>query len=532
MISSSTRLLLDSAACLKNLNPYEADYLLPELLEKAEAVPSDDFSAVAEFADSIIRMFLESPWKRAEKEMLSEFSRYLSEATRESSSSEETNPDIEQNVETPHSVALALPRSFTALEWFRLLDKAAVPDRLRNSVDAVSRRNQALPTVPAAIFEILFQVDEEQTFNWQNNYLADNYGSLDQDMVRDILLSWRRRRRIPQASLNWLFKWCGNEDLRQQWPAVAEEADTVLRRQLIERWLPALAESRSPRLRQLYSAGHRKTGGNEVLRQWLEDAIQYLGDGVSAFVKLSRYNGNREEVYSAGGAEESSSKWRREALFQELKRVERVFLPIILFADVLLKAPDGGYSFALSLLGFPRPELEAWRERLLRGTTAMVHKTILEDLKAARSPLRTIKLYSLGDSQLFRYLNTQLDLVTRNFGNIEQRDKVVEQLALHFSSLREAHLLPRELTKRYRRLMLMIHDDSLARFLTREQLERTSEFTVRRDLVTAASTARRYIQRRRAVHTSAEEMLASRFEFEKNIRRRRLQFASRILAEY
>ncbi len=525
MIASSTRRLLTDLAPLRQLNPYAAEPLRPAWLELAGQVPEADFPAVSEFAEELLGRFLAAPWKRSEKELMKDFSECLRNASkqlREAGAS--TPPTPLAAADSPHSVALALPQSFSALEWFNLLAASEVPARLRQAVDAVVRRNHTTPTVLPAIFEVLFRIDSARTFEWMNRFLEERRGRLDQDVVRDFLHSWRKRDRLPQASVNWVFEWCGNEDLRQQWPAVAEEADAVLRGLLLKQWLPKLRQSRSALLRQFSLLGG-KTGGavDGSVRQWQERAIQELGDAVVAFIGFSR--GLDAESGGSHSGEGTGGDWSRPAIFRELLRIESLFAPVVLFADLWLALPDGAYAFALALLGFPAPELKLWREDLLRETTGMVHHAIMADIKADRQPLATIKLYSLGDRQLFRYLTTQLDLVSRHFGSLAQRDKVVEQLALHFASLREAQLLPRALTRRYRKLVLTLHEDNLRRLLDREQFEESNDFVVRRDLLAVAAAARRYIQRRRALHTSPEEMVGSRFDFEKTIRQKRLQFA-------
>jgi len=525
MSSPETDLLLDALQPLFRLNPHAAGPLRNELLEKAEAVPKEDFPVIAETASSLLESFLESSWKSTEKTVLQEFSAYLEEACERLQKSGELESDWNSEGRSAHSLALALPQSFSALEWFKLLDSAEVPTRLNNSIDAVVRRNQTTPTVLLPMFEVLLRIDSERGFAWFEQYLARNRGYLDQDVVRDILRSWRTSRPLPEGCLNWLFEWCGNEDLRQQWPAVAEEADVVLRRQLIDRWLPRLRSARSALVQNLARVGKNYGEYSSALRRWQEDAVRELGGTVTAFIKFSRQLPGSDQASS-----ETAREWSQEAVFHELARMENLFTPILLFSDVLLNEPDGSYRFALSLLGFPTSILNKWRHRLLEQTRKMVYQAVLDDIKADRQPIATIRTYSAGDRQLYRYLLSQLDLVSRTFGSLEQRDKVVEELALHFSSLREAHLLPRELTARYRRLMRTLHEDSLRHLLDSEQYSRSEEFVVRRDLLAAATEARRYIQRRRALRTSVEEMLSSRFDFEKGIRQRRLQFARRVLA--
>ncbi len=526
--SSSARQLLHVLQPLTGLNPHEAESLRTDALRQARLVRADDFPALAEFAQNLIESFLSTAWKRMEKELLDDFSRHLRPALKQlSAAGGVVRSDEDAERAPPHSVALAVPQSLSAVEWFRLLETAQVPERLGNSVDAVVRRNQTAPTVMAVMFEVLLEADSAQAFAWMNDFLVEHRGRLDQDVVRDLLRAWRRPRTLPREIRNWLFEWCGSEDLRQQWPAVAEETDAVLRRQLLEFWLPSLRDSRSSWLRRLAKIAEKPQRTEAELLDWLQRAIGELGEAANAFIGFSRLLGGEKKGRSEMVGTDPG--WSGEAIFHELKRMESLFAPIILFADVLLAAPDGAYQLALALLGFPGPELAAWRQKLLRHTTGMVRQAVLDDLKADRQPIETIRTYSVGDRQLYRYLISQLDLVSRTFGSLRQRDKVVEQLALHFASLREAQLLPRELTARYRKLVLTLHEDSLRRLLDQERFEKTGDFVVRRDLLTAAAAARRYVQRRRALHTSVEEMIGSRYDFEKSVRQRRLQFARNLL---
>ena len=88
---------------------------------------------------------------------------------------------------------------------------------------------------------------------------------------------------------------------------------------------------------------------------------------------------------------------------------------------------------------------------------------------------------------------------------------------------RQHRLLAMEIQKRYRRLMRVLHPDSLGRLLAPEQLAGLGDTAVWPEMMAVAAAAKRFIERRRDLSQQVEEWVAAELGFVREIRRRRHQ---------
>lgn len=217
-------------------------------------------------------------------------------------------------------------------------------------------------------------------------------------------------------------------------------------------------------------------------------------------------------------------------MVKEVRAIEGLLPPVLLLADVILAVPEGAYRFALALFDMAGEERRRWQARVQTVCGDLIRKELLRNLRDGIAPLETIRRYCFGDVDLFRRMTAELDYVTKEFDCMAQRDKVVEHLAVSYASYREPVLMAEEIARRYRDLMRALHEDSLRRLLTGQDLAFVQSSNVLRDLSSMAVDARRFLTRRRALGNTLEAMVAVESEFARCVRRRRLHFVRKLLA--
>ena len=159
----------------------------------------------------------------------------------------------------------------------------------------------------------------------------------------------------------------------------------------------------------------------------------------------------------------------------------------------------------------------------------IIRRAFMQDLKAGRTPEETIRKYTFGDDIAFNNLSNELDLVSRQFDSIRQREKVVASLAIFYAGYRREAMLGVEVARRYRRLARILHDDFLGRFLDNNRLDELRSNGFLRELYTMAALVKRFLDHRRALQMSVEEMVASEIEFSAEVRERRLRIIRQLI---
>jgi len=122
-----------------------------------------------------------------------------------------------------------------------------------------------------------------------------------------------------------------------------------------------------------------------------------------------------------------------------------------------------------------------------------------------------------------------VDLQSKQFDSLKDRDEAIKLLAIYQYSFRREKLIADEITKRYRRLMRVLHEDYLRQVLDAAGFEQVLGMTVLRELSSLCGDARRYLDRRRALESALEEMVAAELDFARLVRGRRLELIRRLL---
>jgi hypothetical protein len=263
--------------------------------------------------------------------------------------------------------------------------------------------------------------------------------------------------------------------------------------------------------------------GDQVLLKWLKSALVDVGESILRFVSLSR--GDHDD----GEPDDGSKEWRSGTIVREIMRLEALFTPVLLTADLLLAVPDGANLFAVAFFGLVGPGREQWEKKLTELAENAVRRAFLQGLRDGRSPVEVIKKLTFGDTQAREKAFAELDALTLNFDSLKQREKVVAFLAVYYASYRQAELLGAEVLRRYRHLMRLMHEDHLRRVLTPEHFEDVRERSILRELAAVAADARRFLSRRRALESSLEELVAAEMEFIQSVRQRRLRLIHTLL---
>lgn len=505
---------------LHKLNPTVMHTERETLVALAGAVAPEQFPEFAGMAESVLDAYLSSPPKRAEKELLAEYFQYIRRSTRAlSAGAPAKSPDRSQPREK-QSMALVDRHSFSALDWCRVLAHAEIPKSVTLAVESCQRRNELVPSVMVPFLIVLQSISLEQALQWELDYLERNRGHLDPDIVRDILNAWLQADDVPAAAYDWAKEWSADQNLLQQWPTVIRKADQLLRLRALRNWERGTEtrHSRIEHLRLILAEPRTRGSRGDRLLRWLEQAIGDMGESVQFFVALSQEQTEAE----AGQA------WRSAALLREVKRIRALFTPILVLADLILRVPDGAARFALAFFGLIGAGRQKWEAELRKHAEKAVRRAFLNHLRHGLGPLSIIETLTFGDRVAYLRMAGQLDWLTKQFDSLAQRERVVSALAVYYASYREPKLLAVEVSKRYRNMMRVLHEDSLRRVLSRAEFEELDQEGILRDLVAMAADARRFLSHRRALETSVEEMVAAELEFVWRVRRCRHRHLDRL----
>ncbi|MEI8078135.1 MAG: hypothetical protein WCH61_00720, partial [bacterium] len=396
------------------------------------------------------------------------------------------------------------------------------PKPLLQGVYAASERHRATSSVFDTLFTVMHRLDNRRAFAWELAFLKAQAGRLDPDLTRDLLHVWQHEPDPPAAALAWALKWAADGNLERQWPAVTAAADLLLRRAALQRWSacaaawPALNAFRQLR-RHSASAG---TSNDEPFRVWCEAAAAEIGERVRFFLDT----GSRLATSSPAEAATSSlADWRRAALRRELAAVTALFTPVLLLADLPLNTAGGTRGFALALFGFAPDHENAWRHRFEDQAARAIRRLFLWGLRQGTPAGVIVKRLCFGDERLWCQLAGTLDLNSKEFDSLPQRERVIARLAVHYLSRRETQLLATEIGRRYRSLMRALHADHLHRLLGEAPPAPPPGAPTLAEIMGLAAEARRYLARRRDLRLDLDELTAAELAFATAVRQRRLR---------
>jgi len=496
------------------LNPDLTCRQLDDMLALARDTDAEHFDTFVSLTEDLLQAYLDCPAKRVERLTLSDYFGFIDKSTRLLAEAGELSaPPVPANAET-QSMALVDPRmAASSLDWCRIVSHAAIPKPLILAAEACQRRNELLSSVMEYAFRVLQGIDLASALSWQLTYLRGNRGDLDPDVVRDLLRAWLTIPLLPREAFEWAETWSGDEALQKQWPHVVRLADRLLHRHALTQW-HASGEDKTPSLQHLHLILERYSGDEKRLLRWFENAITDIGESVHFFVTIHSH---------------ADAGWQSAALLREIRTIEALFPPVLLLADLLVHVPNGAGRFALAFFGLVGSGRKKWDQEILtRGETA-VRRQFLRNMRRQIPPEETIKALCFGDRALYSKLMGELDWLTKDFDSIKQREKVVQALAITYASFREGYFLAAEVSKRFRDLMRVVHEDNLRRVLPADAFEEVSQLKVLRDVATLAGDARRCLGKRRALETDIENMVAADLDFIQSVRRQRLALIHSVL---
>ena len=502
----------------RRLNPELVDVALPKLEALVPELGPAFFDEAADFAGELLELYVTSPVKRAEQNVLADFHVFLDRATRQLVAAGEL-PDVTTGEPVTASVSLVPADFYTPLQWFKVNASSEVPKDVVHAVDAAKRRNHLVHTVLEPFFQFMLQLDHERAVVWQLKLCSDESTPIDPDVARDLIRVWRTRTDLPPTALRQAKVWSDDRQAFRHWPSVVEEADRLLREYWFRTWVakmpPATVQARH--LQLLYPF----TDGNRMLR-WLKNCVDQTGAAIDFFIFES------SKLAQAG--EGDDAEITRAALYRQLLWIDQMIPPLVVLADLILNTPNGAFEFALSLFGFTTEHRQGWGRVLDRHCAEAVHRRFLADLRSGSPPAKTIKMLSFGDEVFEAEVMAELDALTGDFDSLAQRDIVVEKLTAMYASSREQKLLNTEIGRRYRRLMQVLHQDNIRRLLSDEQFEAIDRASgPLRDLSAIAAAGRKYLSSRRALNRTTEEILAEEEDFVSDIRNLRSTYIQRVL---
>lgn len=490
-----------------------------EINALARKCPPESFGEIAQKVEHLIELYQETPTARVGKAILKEYFAALEHSARQlAAAGEITTLPKDPNLRS-FSTALVLysTTDYGALDHCKILNRAEIPEPLSNAADSFRRRIEVVDTVFGIGFEALWNLDPAQFEEWTANYLDAHQGNLAPDVIRDLLRVLTTARSLSPRIIAWLVTWCGDSALLEYWPLVTRFSDRILGRIALRGWARQVGRPRTLSLAHLKLMVEGERMDDERMLAWLTNTLQNFGEGVERFIQLDRNVSQDEEA------------WVNTALRSELHALATTYVPILMLADHLLGQPDGAAKLAMAFLGIIGKGLNEWEEQINELAQKIIRRAFLYDLKEGRTPVETIRKFTFGDQVAFTLICNELDLVSQQFDSVAQREVVVRKLAIFYASYRRAPMLGMEVARRYRHLARILHEDFLRQHLSDAEYAQIQGEDFLHELSSMASLAKRFLDHRRALEMTVEEMVASEMEFVAETRARRLKYIRRYL---
>lgn len=496
---------------LRSLNPDLHEEERQQLFALAARAGSDAFVPVATLFSEILEVYRAAPIKRFGQIVLQEYFAALELGAKQLTEAGEIRPESDPPAGS-RSCAMVPYKQYamTALERCKVLNRTDIPLPLSKAADAFRRRLEVVDTVMEFFLHVMWQLDPDAAERWCLHYLHEHDGELDPDLVRDMLRVVMMQPNTSEHLLGWAFRWSADDALRAQWPVVSRLADRLLRNHALQRWQRQQTE-RSGTLLHLRLLCSTLQTHETRLSSWLLNALQGISEIIQRFLQL---DGRHKQASQQQG-------WHRLALLGELDRLQNLYPPTLICVDILLEQPDGASQLALAFLGLTGKNRQRWEEKVLKMAERVVHRAFLLDLKHDRKPVETIRTLTFGDQIAFNIAYSHLNFLTEQFDSIQQRDRLIEYLATFYASYRQADLLALEISKRYKNLMRLLHEDYLNQFLQPDDLASLRERGQLPELAGLLADARQYVDKRRSLRYTVEEAVAAELDFTRNVRTRR-----------
>ncbi|MEA2012046.1 MAG: hypothetical protein U9O87_03030 [Verrucomicrobiota bacterium] len=496
---------------LKTLSPDRSETVATRLFSLSKDLSEKDFSEFKKFAKELISLYIHSPIKISERFILHDYFKYIENSAKLLEESGEITKS--KNKRKNISSSLVTDNFYSSLDWCKIMSGTKIPGGINRAVNALSRRKDVISSVIEIMFDLLHNISADKTYQWQLS-LIESKKTIDSDIIRDLIRSWKKIKSLPSNILETTLSFSEDEQLYQKWPSITKEADALVRTQSLRRWKQKGKKTSgiTKHLEILYPYTNDKK-----LERWLFNAYEQMADHITFFVS---------EKFQDISPEQDS--WQQNAAFQELKGLEQIFTPLLLLSDLHIDTGSHSKKMAMAFLGFSPNVKKLWEDTLYGFSADHVRIMFLDDLKNNRPPEGTIKKLSFGDDVLFKDMMAQLDLLTKRFDSVKQRELIVDRLAFNYSSYCEQKLLEREITKRFRKLMKTIHIDNLSHILNKEQLKEieTSEILV--EYSSIAGESRKFLQKYSNMRLTTEELIASEMNYIRAIKKRRAYIVHRL----
>lgn len=504
---------------LSNLNPDISFEDRGKLFLLAGECGEKVFTWTVEFFEKLLIAYQKSPVKKYGQYTLQEYFFELEKNAlllQQAGEIKAIKTDDKKEAQISTAIIPFRAQELSVLDRCKLLNRAEIPQSLTRAADAFLRRSEVVETVLEIALKVLWLSSEKKTKEWILFYLKDNAGNLDPDIIREILRVSFKSKNLDRDFLAWAETWSADESLLEYWPSVTAVSDKLLCHYALRNWQKKFP-ARNGILAHLHLLIEEDRLSDEQLGRWLSNALESFAECVERFTGL----GNQED--------QEDKNWLRIALFRELSRICSLYRPILIICDHLLRLPDGANSLAMAFLGLIGKGFNEWEERILLLAEKVIERSFLYGLKNGKAPAETIEQLTFGDQIAFNFAMGQLDLLSGQFDSFQQRDKVVRFLSSFYASYRRPQLLGVEVAKRYRNLMRMLHEDYINNILDKEQIQELQKEGLLREISAMAAAARQFLDKRRALKNSLEEMVASEMEFIQESRNKRLAVIRKML---
>ena len=498
----------------EDLNPDISVRAQREINALAQECPVEYFPEIAAAVERLIALYQDTPTARVGKAILKEYFAALENSARLLAEAGEITaiPHDERTRTFSTAMVLYTSANYGALDHCKILNRAEIPEPLSNAADSFRRRIEVVDTVFGIGFEALWNLSSEHFEAWATDYLDAHQGDLSPDVIRDLLHVLAPSHTLTPRMVNWLLTWSADTALLEYWPLVTRFSDRLLGRLALRNWAKQAGKPRNTSLAHLKLMVEGEHLDDERLLAWLTNTLQNFGEGVERFIQLDRNISADEEA------------WVNTALRSELRTLSTTYVPILMLADHLLYQPDGAAKLAMAFLGIIGKGLNEWEEQMNDFAQKIIRRAFLIDLKEGRTPVETIRKFTFGDQVAFTLICNELDLVSQQFDSVAQREVVVRKLAIFYASYRRAPLLGMEVARRYRHLARILHEDFLRNHLSEQEYAEVQSADFLHELSSMVSLAKRFLDHRRALEMTVEEMVASEMEFVAETRTRRLKY--------
>lgn len=490
---------------LERLNPDALTVSRENLLACAASLPADLFSVIQPRVETIVGLFVESTFKRRQSQIMEDYFAALEATTKRLLTSPSTGGSSNFGKRL-----LPVPLE-NEQQWLAVIAEAPIEEKTHRAMDANANRNEVVGTPLELVFRILFLIQPDRAFDWSLDQLNSNPQFEDADVFRDLLMVWNDQADIPLSAVKTLLPLL-NRPLDRFFPGTAAQLQRLVRLSGL-RALKSKGMTRGSIHEHLTRILNEKSGPliDDKLELWLDAAVEQLGNHTANFIAAASRVDDRS-------LPDNDRELARRQVFTAVRAADALHPAIIVGADIFLKRADGAHTLALAFLGINRSHLKKWRRKLEEKATAVVRHVFLQDLRDRRDSVDTIRKFCLGDELLFTSLYMKLDLLSRQFGSVEDREKTVDVLAANYASFRETDLLADKITSHFRRLSKLLHADSVLRLIPADEKASIGDLDNLPAALARASESRRYLEGRRALDRSIEDMRGAEMTFEQQLK--------------